>query len=76
MKFKPLGDTKAHKLTYLSELSMINDCEKGFNYDFRNLPYGPYSEELQEDIDWVEEQKPIDPDHLAMEKYSMTHVLV
>jgi len=60
MKFKASGDTKAHKLTYLSELSMINQCEKGFNYDFRKLPYGPYSEELQEDIDWLEEQKLID----------------
>jgi hypothetical protein len=60
MKFNAIGDTKAHKLGYLSELSMIKDLEKGFNYDFIKLPYGPYSDELQKDADWLEEQKLID----------------
>lgn len=57
MKFSAIGDTKAHKLGYLSELSMISDLEKGFNYNFIKLPYGPYSDELQKDADWLEEQK-------------------
>jgi hypothetical protein len=60
MKFKALGDTKAHKLAYLSELSMKRALEKGFNYDFKKLPFGPYSEQLQKDADWLEEQKLID----------------
>jgi hypothetical protein len=60
MKIKAIGDTKAHKLGYLSELSMIKDLEKGFNYNFIKLPYGPYSDQLQKDVDWLEEQKLID----------------
>jgi uncharacterized protein YwgA len=65
MKFKAIGDTKAHKLGYLSELSMKKDQEKGFNYDFKKLPYGPYSEQLQKDADWLEEQKLIDSRRFA-----------
>ena len=60
MKFKAVGDTKAHKLAYLSELSMKQDLEKGFNYDFKKLPFGPYSDQLQKDADWLEEQKLVD----------------
>ena len=60
MKFKAVGDTKAHKLTYLSESSMKQDKEKGFNYDFKKLPFGPFSDELRRDVDWLEEQKLID----------------
>ena len=56
LKYKSLGDTKTQKLGYLSEWSMIDDHEKGFNYDFIKLPYGPYSDQLQEDIVWLEEQ--------------------
>jgi uncharacterized protein YwgA len=57
LMFKKFGDTKAQKLTYLSELDMIDNREKGFNYDFIKMPYGPYSEQLQKDIVWLEEQK-------------------
>jgi hypothetical protein len=60
MNVKAIGDTKAHKLGYLSELSMNSNLEKGFNYNFIKLPYGPYSEQLQKDADWLEEQKLID----------------
>src|SRR3990170_836132 len=60
MNFKAVGDTKAHKLAYLSELNMKQDKEKGFNYDFKKLPYGPYSDQLQKDADCLEEQKLID----------------
>lgn len=57
---KWLGDTKAQKLAYLSELSMIRNRIKGFNYEFIKLQFGPYSEELQRDILWLEQQKLID----------------
>ncbi len=57
MMYKLFGDTKTQKLTYLSEKKMIDNREKGFNYDFVKLPYGPYSEDLQKDIKWLEEQK-------------------
>jgi uncharacterized protein YwgA len=60
MHYKRFGDTKAQKLTYLSEKKMIDNREKGFNYDFVKLPYGPYSEQLQKDILWIEEQRLID----------------
>ena len=60
MKFKAIGDTKAHKLSYLSELSMNKDLERGFSYNFKKMPYGPYSDDLQKDADWIEEQKLID----------------
>ncbi len=65
MKFKALGDTKAHKLTYLSELSMKQNLEKGFNYNFKKLQFGPYSDQLQKDIDWIEQQKLIDSRRFA-----------
>jgi len=61
MKYKSFGDTKAHKLAYLSEWSMVDNREKGFNYDFVKLPYGPYSEQLQKDIVWLEEQRLVEP---------------
>lgn len=57
MKYKRFGETKAQKLGYLSEKKMIDNREKGFNYDFIKLPFGPYSEDLKKDIEWLEEQK-------------------
>jgi hypothetical protein len=60
MRFKAIGDTKAHKLGYLSELSMIKESQKGFNYNFKKLPFGPFSDDLQKDADWIEGQKLID----------------
>jgi len=57
MVYKRFGETKAQKLAYLSEKKMIDDREKGFNYDFIKLPFGPYSEELGKDIEWLEDQK-------------------
>ncbi len=60
MRFKAVGDTKAHKLAYLSELEMVKQQEQGFNYSFKKLPYGPYSDELQADVDWLEEQQLIE----------------
>ena len=60
LMYKRFGDTKAQKLAYLSEKKMIDNREKGFNYDFIKLPYGPYSEDLEKDVDWLEEQKLIE----------------
>lgn len=60
MSYKRFGETKAQKLTYLSEKKMIDNRDKGFNYDFIKLPYGPYSEDLEKDIDWLEEQRLIE----------------
>jgi hypothetical protein len=57
MKFNAVGEAKAHKLSYLSELCMKKDQEKGFNYNFKKLKFGPFSDELQKDADWLEEQK-------------------
>lgn len=64
LNYKRFGDTKAHKLAYLSEWRMTDNREKGFNYDFIKLPYGPYSEQLQKDIVWLEEQTLISSDPL------------
>jgi uncharacterized protein YwgA len=60
MRFKAAGDTKAHKLAYLSQLEMTKQQEKGLSYNFKKLPFGPYSEELQADIKWLEEQQLIE----------------
>ncbi len=57
MRFKAAGDTKAHKLAYLAQLEMTKQQEKGLSYDFKKLPFGPYSDELQADVDWLEEQQ-------------------
>lgn len=49
MHHKRFGNTKAQKLAYLSEKLMIDGREKGFNYDFIKLPFGPFSEDLEKD---------------------------
>ncbi len=54
MTYKSFGITKTQKLAYLSEKKMIDNREKGFNYDFIKLTYGPYSEDLEEDIKWLQ----------------------
>ena len=46
-----LGFTKVEKLVFLSEWAMIANREKGFNYRFIKLTYGPYSDQLlREDL--------------------------
>jgi hypothetical protein len=57
MSYKRFGDTKVQKLVYLSEKQMIDNHEKGFNYDFIKLPFGPFSEDLEKDSQWLLEQK-------------------
>lgn len=52
-----LGDTKVHKLTFLSELEMKLQGYKGFNFNFIKLPYGPYSADLKKDLDGMVESK-------------------
>lgn len=44
-----LGDTKVHKLVYLSELDMKLQGYKGFNFNFIKLPFGPFSSDLKKD---------------------------
>jgi len=45
-----VGDTKLQKLAFLSELDMILQGRKGFNYNFFKMPFGPYSGELKKDV--------------------------
>jgi uncharacterized protein YwgA len=45
-----LVETKLQKLVFLSELSMFKKEEKGFNYTFVRLNYGPFSQELRSDL--------------------------
>jgi len=45
------GITKVQKLVFLSEWAMLDEREKGFNYNFIKLIHGPYSQQLQrEDV--------------------------
>jgi uncharacterized protein YwgA len=50
-----LGKTKLQKLTYLSELDMNVQGFKGLNFNFIKMPYGPYSSNLQKDLDNLKE---------------------
>lgn len=46
-----MGVTKIHKLTFLSERDMKLQGEKGFNFNFIKLEWGPYSSDLKKDIE-------------------------
>ena len=46
-----LGDTKVHKLVFLSEFEMKLQGFKGFNFNFIKLPFGPFSSDLKKDMD-------------------------
>jgi len=54
MKYKTFGETKIQKLCFLSEWKMLDNHEKGFNYDFIRLTHGPYSPDVEEDVEWLE----------------------
>lgn len=43
-------ETKIQKLTFISEREMLWNAEKGFNYYFIKLLYGPYSTQLDNDL--------------------------
>lgn len=43
-------ETKLQKLSFLSELEMLKQRHKGFNYRFIKLNYGPFSQELRCDL--------------------------
>lgn len=58
---EPIGDTKLQKLAYLSQLRMQQQDHKGFTYSFIKLPYGPYSEDLEEDTNILEKNGLITP---------------
>lgn len=49
-----IGVTKVHKLTFLSERDMKLQGEKGFNFNFIKLEWGPYSSDLKKDIQELE----------------------
>jgi uncharacterized protein YwgA len=55
MKYKLFGETKVQKLTFLAEWRMLDKRQKGFNYKFIKLTFGPYSRDLEKDIKWLEE---------------------
>jgi len=42
-----LSETKLQKLVFLSEKTMIDEREKGFNFYFIKLTHGPFSQELR-----------------------------
>lgn len=48
---KNLGDTKLQKFTFLSEWEMIDKRERGFTYFYLKYAKGPYSFELNNDIE-------------------------
>ena len=45
-----LSETKLQKLAFISEKEMSKNNEKGFNYYFIKLYYGPYSQDLRSDL--------------------------
>ncbi|VUT26356.1 MAG: hypothetical protein MOIL_01520 [Candidatus Methanolliviera sp. GoM_oil] len=46
-----LGVTKLMKLTFLTEQRMAEDRVKGFNYWFYKWRYGPFTQEIYDDLD-------------------------
>jgi len=45
-----LSETKLQKLVFLTEKSMLDKHEKGFNYNYIKLSFGTYSPELRTDL--------------------------
>lgn len=45
------GNTKLQKLSFLSQLKMSQQRDKGTNYNFIKLPKGPWSPDLKDDIE-------------------------
>jgi len=58
-----IGKTKLQKLVYLSEMDMKLQGQKGFNFNFVKLPYGPYSADLKNDIKELQNLKLISKDY-------------
>lgn len=57
MNYRRFGETKVQKLTFLSEWKMIDNYEKGFNYEFIRLSFGAFSPDVEKDIEWLENSK-------------------
>lgn len=55
MNRRRFGETKIQKLTFLSEWDMLDNREKGFNYNFIKFTFGPFSAEVEKDVAWFEE---------------------
>ena len=51
------GAKKLQKLTFLSEWNMFDAEINGFNYNFIKLIWGPYSSELNKDLDLFTKEK-------------------
>jgi len=54
---KFLGETRVQKLVFLSERSMLKEYEKGFNYSYIKLDWGPFSPDLRADLGSLIEQE-------------------
>lgn len=52
--------TKVQKLAFISEREMLTNNEKGFNYYFIKLLYGPYSQDLDADVNDLVQARIID----------------
>ncbi|MFA5364586.1 MAG: hypothetical protein WC325_05325 [Candidatus Bathyarchaeia archaeon] len=50
-----LGKTKLQKLAYLSELEMNVQGFKGLNFNFIKMPFGPFSSELEKELETMTE---------------------
>jgi len=51
------GRTKLEKLVYCSQYGMMKSGIKGFNYHFYKWKFGPFSDEIYEDIDQLSKGK-------------------
>jgi len=60
MNYKRFGETKVQKLVFLSEWKMIDNLEKGFNYNFIRLSFGAFSPDVEKDVKWLEDEQLIE----------------
>jgi len=52
--------TKIQKLVFISEREMLRSSEKGFNYYFIKLLYGPFSQDLENDLNNLVQSEIVD----------------
>lgn len=67
-KTNTLGKTQLQKIVFLSEWKMISKRMKGLNYNYIKLLHGPYSQELQSDIQRISKLGEADSDTLVPTK--------
>ena len=61
-----LGTTKLAKLVYLIECKLAKDKIKTFNYHFKRDNFGPFTKEIYEDLEALEENDLIVPETLKL----------